>query len=85
LRKYGLSLTLANQYFGQIEGNVLDALLGNAGTLIAFRTSPKDASALARQFDGVEPRDLISMPNYQMLVKLMVEGERSKAFTAWGA
>ena len=85
LRKYGLSLTLANQYFGQIEGDVLDALLGNAGTLIAFRVSPKDAPALTRQFDGVEPRDLISMPNYQMLVKLMVDGERSKAFTAWGA
>lgn len=84
LRKYGLSLTLANQYFGQVEGDVLDAILGNAGTLIAFRTSPKDAPALARQFDGVEPRDLIAMPNYRMLVKLMVRGERSKAFTAWG-
>jgi len=85
LRKYGLSLTLANQYFGQIEGDVLDAILGNAGTHIAFRVSPMDAPALSRQFDGIEQRDLISMPNYRMLVRLMVEGERTRAFSAWGS
>lgn len=43
-----------------------------------------DAPALARQLDGVEPRDLIAMPNFRMLVKLMVRGQRSKAVTAWG-
>lgn len=84
LRKYGLSLTLANQYFGQIEGDVLDSILGNVGTVIAFRTSPMDAPSLTRHFDGVEPRDLIAMPNYRMMVRLMVDGERTKAFTAWG-
>ncbi|MCK0104262.1 type IV secretion system DNA-binding domain-containing protein [Pseudohalocynthiibacter sp. F2068] len=84
LRKYGLSLTLANQYFGQIEGAVLDSILGNVGSLIAFRTSPKDAPILSRHLDGVEPRDLIAMPNYRMVVRLMVDGERTKAFTAWG-
>jgi len=85
LRKYGLSLTLANQYFGQIEGDVLDSILGNAGTVIAFRTSPKDALSLTRQFEGVEPRDLISMPNYRMMIRLMVDGARTKPFTAWAA
>jgi type IV secretory pathway TraG/TraD family ATPase VirD4 len=83
LRKYALSLTLANQYFGQIDDAVLDAILGNAGTLIAFRTSPKDAPGLARHFDGVDPRDLVAMPNFRMLVRLMVKGERSRPFTAW--
>jgi type IV secretory pathway TraG/TraD family ATPase VirD4 len=84
LRKYGLSLTLANQYFGQIEGDVLDSILGNVGTVIAFRTSPVDASRLTRHFDGVEPRDLIGMSNYRMMVRLMVDGERTKAFTGFG-
>lgn len=83
LRKYALSLTLANQYFGQIDDGVLDAILGNVGTLIAFRTSPKDAPMLARNFGGVEPRDLVAMPNYRTLVRLMVDGDRSKPFTAW--
>jgi type IV secretory pathway TraG/TraD family ATPase VirD4 len=84
LRKYRLSLTLANQYLGQIEPAVLDALLGNVGTLMSFRVSPNDAIDTARHLDGPEPRDLINLPNYQMLVRLMVEGEWSKAFTAWG-
>ena len=84
LRKYGLSLTLANQYLSQIQPEILDALLGNVGTLMSFRVSPNDAIDVARHLDGPEVRDLIAMPNYQMFVRLMVEGERSKAFTAWG-
>jgi len=84
LRKYGLSLTLANQYLGQIQPDILDALLGNVGTLMSFRVSPNDAVNIARHMDGLEVRDLIALPNYRMLVRLMVNGERSKAFTAWG-
>lgn len=84
LRKYGLSLTLANQYFGQIEGDVLDSILGNVGTVIAFRTSPIDAPRPTRHFDGVQPRDLITMPKLRMMLRLKVDGERTKEFTAWG-
>lgn len=84
MRKYGLSLTLANQYLDQIQPEILDALLGNVGTLICFRVGPNDAPNIARHMDGPEPRDLVNLPNYQMFVRLMVEGERSKAFTAWG-
>ena len=72
LHKYGLSLTLANQYFGQDKAEILQAILGNVGTLIAFRVSPLDAPALARQFDGVAPRDPAGMPNYRMMLRLMV-------------
>ncbi len=53
-------------------------------TMIAFRTSPMDAPRLTRHFDEVELRDLISMPNYRMMVRLMVAGERTKAITACG-
>ncbi len=85
LRKYGLSLTLANQYLGQIQPEILDALLGNVGTLIAFRVSPNDAALIGKHMDDVALRDIVAMPNYRMLVRLMIEGERSKAFTAWGS
>jgi hypothetical protein len=84
LRKYGLSLTLANQYLGQIERPKLDALLGNVGTLIAFRTSPNDALDIAHHVDGPEPCDLMAQANYKMFVRLMNEGKMSKPFTAWG-
>lgn len=83
LRKYGLSLTLANQYLGQIQPELLDALLGNVDTLMIFRVSPNDAIDVARHLDGPEPCDLIALPNHQMLVRLMVEGQRSRPFTAW--
>jgi DNA helicase HerA-like ATPase len=85
LRKYGLSLTLANQYTAQIQPEILDALLGNVGTIMTFRVSPNDAADVARHMDGPEARDLIALPNYQLFIRLMVEGERSRAFTAWGS
>jgi type IV secretory pathway TraG/TraD family ATPase VirD4 len=84
LRKYGLSLTLANQYLAQIQPEILDALLGNVGTLMCFRVSPNDAIDVVRHLDGPEVSDLIAVPNFRMFVRLMVEGERSIAFTAWG-
>ena len=39
LRKYRVGLVLANQYLAQLEEPIRDALLGNVGTLIAFRHS----------------------------------------------
>ncbi len=83
LRKYGLSLTLANQYLAQIEDPVLNAVFGNAGTLISFRAGALDAPLLARHMVNTEPKDIVSLPNYQMFIRLMVNGERTSAFTAW--
>ncbi len=83
LRKYGLSLTLANQYLSQIQQEVFDALVGNVGSLMAFRVGPTDADEIVRHFNGPEPSDLLSLPNYQMFVRLLVKGEKSKTFTAW--
>ena len=68
LRKYGLSITLATLYSGQIKSDVLDSILGNVGTVIAFRVGPMEAPGLSRHFDGVEPRDLSAMTNFRMMV-----------------
>src|SRR5205814_879415 len=63
LRKYRVPLILANQYLGQLDQAVRDAVLGNVGTLICFRVSADDAAHLAREmapvFDAV---DLIGLP-----------------------
>ena len=36
MRKYRLNLVLAHQYIAQVDETVRDAILGNAGTIIAF-------------------------------------------------
>lgn len=36
MHKYRLNLVLAHQYIAQVDETVRDAILGNAGTIIAF-------------------------------------------------
>jgi Type IV secretion-system coupling protein DNA-binding domain len=67
LRKYGVGLVLAHQYFHQLDPDIRHAVLGNAGTLISFRVGPENAAILAREFQptfGVE--DLLNLPNYSI-------------------
>jgi len=82
LRKYGVSLTLAHQHLHQLEPEVRHAVLGNAGTLISFRTGAEDAFYLAREFSPVfKADDLIALPNYHIFLKLMIDGTPSKPFS----
>jgi len=78
LRKYRVGLVLANQYLGQLDIEVRDAVLGNAGTLVMFRIGAEDASFLEKE---VEPRltavDLIRAPNNYIYLKLMIDGHPS--------
>jgi len=83
LRKFGVGLTLANQYLAALEPDIRHAVLGNAGTLISFRVGPEDASVLAREFQpvfGVE--DLLNLPNHHLYLKLMIDGTPSRPFSA---
>jgi len=83
LRKYGVGLTLANQYLNQLEPDLRHAVLGNAGTLISFRVGPEDALVLEREFQpvfGIE--DLLNLANRDLYLKLMIDGAPSKPFSA---
>ena len=83
LRKYRVSLTLANQYLSQLETDIRDAVLGNAGTLISFRVGALDAPLIARHLSPkFESDDLIGLPNYHIYLRLMIDGEPSKPFSA---
>ena len=82
LRKYGLGLVLAHQHTDQLDRSVLEAILGNVGTLITFRIGATDAPILARQLGDVLPRDLVGLANYEMFIKLMIDGAQSKVFSA---
>ncbi len=82
-RKYGLNLTVANQYINQMSDTVRDAVFGNVGTMIAFRVSADDAPILAKQFQPqFEPNDLLQMHNRNFIVNMVIKGEKAPAFNA---
>lgn len=83
LRKYRVSLTLAHQYLGQLDPRVADAVLGNVGTTICFRLGSKDARRFADEFSPVfEADDFLTLPNYHCYLRLMIDGEPSRPFSA---
>jgi len=82
-RKYGLNLTVANQYISQMSENVRDAVFGNVGTMISFRVSADDAPILAKQFEPqFEPNDLLQMHNRNFVINMVIRGEKAPAFNA---
>lgn len=62
LRKYGLGLILAHQHTYQLDRSILEAILGNVGTLIGFRLGATDAPLIARQLGTTLPHDLSVQP-----------------------
>jgi len=82
-RKYGLNLILAHQYVSQLREEVRNAVFGNVGTIISFRVGADDARYLAREFTPVfGETDLINLPNYNIYLKLMIDGVTSEPFSA---
>ena len=82
-RKYGLNLTVANQYIAQMTDSVRDAVFGNVGTTISFRVSADDAPILSKQFEPTfEAQDLLQMNNRNFVISMIINGEKVPAFSA---
>ncbi len=82
-RKYGLNLTVANQYIAQMSETVRDAVFGNVGSMISFRVSADDAPFLAKQFEPqFEAADLLQMHNRNFIINMVIHGEKTPAFSA---
>jgi hypothetical protein len=83
LRKYGIGVVASHQYLTQVEPPVIDAVLGNAGTIICFRLGPRDAAVMAGEFEPkLEATDLVNLPNHEIYLKLMIDGAPSQPFSA---
>lgn len=90
-RKYRLGLIVAHQYLGQLhksdaltksDVNLKDAIFGNVGTLLSYKVGPEDAEFLAKQFaPNFSERDLINMDKFKGVMKLMVDGQPTPAFS----
>lgn len=60
-----------------------DAILGNVGSIISFRLGLADAEMLENELrPEISALDLISLPNYQIYLKLIIEGKVSRPFSA---
>ena len=82
-RKYGLNLTVANQYIAQMPLEVKDAVFGNVGSIIAFRMGADDARSMLRYFEPkFEEYDLVHMHNRHLVISMTIYGEKTPAFSA---
>ncbi|PIR37806.1 MAG: hypothetical protein COV34_02970 [Candidatus Zambryskibacteria bacterium CG10_big_fil_rev_8_21_14_0_10_42_12] len=81
-RKYRLCLNLVHQYLDQIDQKTVSAILGNVGTIISFRISARDAEYLEKEFyPNFKVGDLVHLPGFHIYLRLMIDGESSKAFS----
>lgn len=88
-RKYRLNLIIGHQYMGQLSGGkegagdtkVRDAVLGNAGTMVAFRIGVEDAEIMAKEFAPVfSEYDVINTEQYTAYIKLLVDNQSTRPF-----
>ncbi|NTU45999.1 type IV secretion system DNA-binding domain-containing protein [Candidatus Roizmanbacteria bacterium] len=81
-RKYHLSLTVANQFIGQMDEEVKNAVFGNVGTNISFRVGVTDASYLQREFQPLfGENDLINVERFHAYMKTIVNNEPVPPFS----
>jgi len=82
-RKYKLNLIMTNQYIAQMPEIVQSAVFGNVGTIVSFRVGAQDASALIKEFEPVfEANDMVNLDNYNVYVKMAIDGVTSPAFSS---
>ncbi len=80
-RKYKLSLIMAHQYMPQLKQEIRDAVLGNVGTIGAFRIGAEDAENLEKQFEpGFSRFDLVNLDNFTLIIKMMINNKISTPF-----
>lgn len=81
VRKYGVAVTLAHQHILQADRTVFEAIMGNVGSMLAFRVGALDAPTIAAQMQGVTVVDLVGLPNHQAYAQVMVGGRKGKVFS----
>ncbi|MGA2911725.1 MAG: DUF87 domain-containing protein [Candidatus Levyibacteriota bacterium] len=81
-RKYRLNLIVANQFIGQMDEEVKNAIFGNVGSLVSFRVGVTDANYLQHEFQPTfTEADLINVDVYNAYVKTIVNNEPMTPFS----
>jgi energy-coupling factor transporter ATP-binding protein EcfA2 len=84
-RKYRLSLTVAHQYMAQLspkgDKEILDAVLGNVGSMFVGRIGVEDAEVLEKEFAPVFGSfDLVNAPAFSWFTKILIDNVGSRPF-----
>jgi hypothetical protein len=75
-RKFRLDLIVANQFIGQMEEEVKNAIFGNVGTIMSFRVGVSDANYLQHEFQPIfTEADLINVDVFNAYIKTIVGNE----------
>lgn len=89
LRKMKVRCCLAFQHLSQLDTKLKDSLFSNVGNVISFRTSASDAEYLVKEMHIDDHRmtpfsfgDFVRMEQYHIIVKMMINGQPCKPFTA---
>ncbi len=81
-RKYRLNLIVANQFIGQMEEEIKNAIFGNVGTIASFRVGVTDANYLQHEFQPLfNENDLINVDKYNAYMRTIVNGEPAAPFS----
>ena len=82
-RKYGMCLTVAHQYMGQLLPKVQQAVLGNTGTIIVFRVGGEDAVRLEPEMAPIfGVKDMVNLGVQNFYIKETIDGEAYDPFSA---
>lgn len=82
-RKYGLCLTVAHQFMGQLIPRVQASVLGNVGSIIVFRVGGEDGRILEPEMAPLfKIKDMINLGKREFYIKLMIDGEAYDPFSA---
>lgn len=82
-RKFGICLTIAHQYVGQLLPKVQQAVRGNVGSMIIFRVGGEDAKSLEPEMAPIfEAKDMINLGLQEFYIKLTIDGETYDPFSA---
>lgn len=82
-RKYGVNLTVAHQYMGQLSKKIQNAVLGNVGSIICFRVGGEDAVTLKPEFAPIfDVKDMINLGIGEFYIKMTIDGESYDPFSA---
>lgn len=90
-RKYRLSLNVAHQYLSQLEQsdaltkssvNLKNAIFGNVGSMMSYKVGAEDAEKLEKEFaPNFSGGDLVNMDKHKWVMRLMIDGQVSRAFS----